>query len=177
MIILKHNKTVYFAYSGVDSEPMEKDNRLVWRTGKNKSVLVGVFGSPRLADVLRYESIVTEELNKNNIVLNTLPILKSLAQRFDLYKNSALTSDVFVAKKDKAYKIDSNGAVYEIEEVYSHHLDIVKGIYDSGPIKNPESFLVEAAKRIEFEFCGAQFPLVIANTKKREVKIINREDV
>lgn len=175
MIILKHDGYVYMAYCSGDIEPNAKDNLSMWRTGKNKQTLVGVFGSTRLADAIRYEKIVTNEFNKNNIVLYTAPLIQLIAERFDLVNDQHLSADVFLAKDDKVYQINSDGSVYAIESVYSQHFDTIMGIYDAEKVTDPEEFLKEAASRIEKTTGEVQFPLVIASTRSKDIKIITRE--
>ncbi len=177
MIILKHNDCVYIAYCSGSIDTGAKENLSVWRTGKNKSTLVGVFGSSRLADALRYERIVTGEFNKNSLVLNTVPAIQEIADRFDLIKDQCISANVFLAKDDKVYQIHSDGAVYEIENVYSESFDIVVGLYEAGGLEDAESFLIEAGRQIEEMTGSMQFPMVIAKTKSREVKIIKRETI
>ena len=78
MLVLNHNGTVYMAYAGEESDVKLKDNCPMWHAGKHKKTLLGVFGSERLADVLRYEKIVSGPISKNNLVLTTVPVVRAM---------------------------------------------------------------------------------------------------
>ena len=175
MLVLNHNGTVYMAYAGEESDVKLKDNCPMWHAGKHKKTLLGVFGSERLADVLRYEKIVSGPISKNNLVLTTVPVVRAIADDFGLLKDTTLVSNVYVAEGDKAYKICSDGSVFKIEKVYSDHMEIAMGAYDSEEISDPYEYIRKFAIYLA-EISGREtFPQIVMNTKDGSVAVIKKE--
>lgn len=175
MLVLNHNGTVYMSYTGEESDAALKDNRPMWHAGKHKKTLLGVFGSERLADTLRYEKIVTGPISKNNLVLVTVPVIRAIADEFGLLKDTEFTSNVYVAEGDKAYKICTDGAVFNIEKVYSDHMEIAMGLYDSEGISDPYEYIRKFATCLEEVSGRIHFPQIVMNTKDGSTVVIRKE--
>jgi ATP-dependent protease HslVU (ClpYQ) peptidase subunit len=176
---------------GCDSQATNDDTESILRTQPKifkpeKNLVIGVTGAYRDTNIL---STATEWLQKNvdvdfkYVVRYIVPKIFDELHKYKRVKNidgiETINSNIIFAYKNKAYSIESNGCVIEINDMladgcgYRYSMGAWSVLKDN-KIMSAEDKMIQMIKASCDSNIYVGYPIVIMNTKDDEVKIIEK---
>lgn len=184
MIAIKEKNTVYFAYpikfhNFTHQAKLDyscEDNLSMWHLNDGDGTIVMLNAKiDRIADLLRYSNCFNCEFNVEGMHQIFSNVKQELKETNYIENGNNLGFDICIARGNKAYKITSSGAVFEIGEIecfnerewemlalYEHYKTIpnisdrVKTLYDEYLKTN----------------CLQYYPIAIINTSDNSYELI-----
>jgi ATP-dependent protease HslVU (ClpYQ) peptidase subunit len=163
--------------------------RKMWRASDEDELVMGLVGSLRDANILSTAEEWIEELPKLKNEVNFKYIVRKIVPKIFKELNSfgrmrqecniqSIDSGVIFAYKDNAFQIDPDGCVTEIQDIltmgsgYRLCLGAWNGLKDKDiPIKDKLVQVIKSACESDL-YVG--YPIIIMNTKDKEVEIIDK---
>lgn len=183
MIVIKDNGTVYFASSmqhengavGVRLDCTFEENGSIWHLhdGEGRIVMVDS-GVWRTADVLRYSDAFDGELSFRGMARICERVKDILSESGVIVKNGEIGCSFCIARGDRAYKIDRDGSVFEVDEFFCTSNSPTDEAVYLAVREIPdvcERIKVFYQKRAEFSRC-VYFPISVINTSDDSYTLI-----
>lgn len=165
-----------------------KSQNKIWRVEKEDNLVMGLVGVCRDMDILStaedwIEDVakLKDEVNFKYIVRKTVPKIFSELNKFgrmEIKDNQwFIDSSVTFAYKNNAYQIGHNGEVMEIDDILISGSGRTLGIGAWNNLKDNKEIgikdkLVQVIKSACESDLYVNYPIVIMNTKDKEVEII-----
>jgi ATP-dependent protease HslVU (ClpYQ) peptidase subunit len=166
-----------------------KSQMKIWKPEDDKQIVMGVVGAFRDANILSTAKEWIEELPKLKNEINFKYIVRNITPKIFRELNNYgrmktkdglqyIESNVLFAYKDKAYQIEGDGCVMEIDDIlangsgYRLCLGAWNSLKDKDiPVKEKLIQVIKAACESDLY---VNYPIIIMNTKDDEVEIIEK---
>lgn len=166
-----------------------KSQLKIWKPEDDKEIVMGLVGAFRDTNILSTAKEWIEELPKLKNEINFKYIVRTVVPKVFKELNSygrmkikdgiqSLDSNVMFAYKDKAYQIEGDGCVIEIDDIladgsgYRLCLGAWNSLKDKDiPIKEKLIQVIKAACESDLY---VNYPIIIMNTKDDKVEIIEK---
>lgn len=134
----------------------------IFKSKRENDVYIGVVGSSRDCDLLKVatelldvNAIRREELDEDSIILYTVPKIREILKKEDRYlidknEGSCWNSHIIIVYKDKAFEIDHDFAVQEIDDfrAIGNPMYEARGAYEILKRVNPKISDTDMVKEI-----------------------------
>ena len=187
MIVLKDKDTVYFAsatghynnYQNLRPDLSDEDNMHLWHLNDGKGTIVMLsVRSDRITDLLRYSDVFNCELTME--ALREIPSkIRSIFEGTNCRmrdENTGVT--IFIARDNRAFRIYSVGAVYEIEDFSSigcceNAIDV--GYELSKGIEDPMQRIAAIFNVVNAHSNHRAYPISVINTKDDSYTLLEED--
>jgi hypothetical protein len=188
VIVLKDKDSVWMGASieGTftamhNDDIISEDNLKMWNpAGRKNCLFATATSSMPLIDDLRYADFEALDLPPRGdvVIRNLAPEIKDFYAERRMLDNGALWEPLAVAKEDRAFIIDEDLTVIEVEEFdtleYGFSGDITHGVLETNRDLPPAERIAEAFRAIEAGSHRKHFPIVIMNTKTEGQTVIEK---
>jgi len=169
---------------------LSSSQRKIWRASDEDELVMGLVGSLRDLNILSTAEEWIEELSKLKNEIDFKYIVRKVVPKIFKELNSFgrmkikdniwfIDSNVTFAYKDNAYRINGDGSVTEIDDIladgsgYELCLGTWNGLKDNKEMSIKDK-LVQVIKSACESDLYVNYPIIIMNTKDKEVEIIEK---
>ena len=187
IIAIKDKDRVVLGYLNTDrwsamceNDYVDEENVAIKFT--NKDTTFALCESDRRSDLLLYEdTFLNIDINPKSIVKEVIPYIKHQLKENDIpIKDGSWENALIICDNEHLYDVNTSFGFREIDDYVCHgyNMSVVKSALDSLVDLPAEERIIKAIKFVEKMYKIALFPLVLTNTKDKQLKTIYRgEDV
>lgn len=179
IIAVKDKERVVFGYSNLQTmsrfskvDYIEKENIPI-KVSKNGNIFAFSMLN-RESDLLLYDQAFLEmEVTPKNIVREIIPyIKKKLGEASCQIRDGEWKNAIIISNGEHVYCIDEAFEFFEAHDynIFSYSMDAFRAVLDETADMNPEQRIINAATFVGELYCGDLFPMVIIDTKDKEIK-------
>lgn len=185
-LIVKDKDRVYMALTVVEANinnfdfetHYTKNNALLFKLKSHKNCIVGQDAHNMLSDIIKFNpDIFDSDIDMDNLVQNTIPKLKEFAKNYKCFENNnnEFRRKVFVAQNDKAFMINYNGYVQEIENfevIGDYGRDICFGSFEQTKDLPAMDRIKKAVNDFSRVNCEKPCDFVVIDTKNTKLRFV-----
>jgi hypothetical protein len=185
ILVYKTQDRVYFAISPThnctssyeNSSVQSNKNLPIWIDSDDNHSIIGASGDIRDSDILRYETIVNQELSYRYVIEK---IVKESNQKLTEYgraSNGQVGNIIFIAKDNQVFRISEDNHVIPIDEYDSTgYYDVIESSMYLTKGKKPIEIIYYAIKNALKSSCIKICPIAIVDTKSLKWRYVEKED-
>jgi 20S proteasome alpha/beta subunit len=171
-------------YNGSKIINVEKENLKIWHPDEKENVVIGASGSVReinviksLGNILDEVDYLGDEINLSSLTNKTVKAMFKELKEHGVIKDEnpvKMNNRYLIAYNSKLYLITTDGAVVRMSDyavIGSGSYEAI-GVLSNNRTNNPKEDLLQAIRVSIKNDIHCDFPIVLTNTKSKEIEIL-----